>query len=61
MNRINKKIFVLPILVIIVIINVIIINKSSFSLDENNYKGDYILNYDWVKYMELSDEEKSLY
>lgn len=59
MKKFNQKIII--ILIIIIIISIIIIINKSFALEENNYKGDYILNHKWIEYMELSDEEKALY
>ena len=36
------------------------IEKESYAIDNSSsYKGDYILNPDWVSYMELSEEEKT--
>ena len=64
MVDINKKlfIFVMSIVILMVIMIVIFISNKSFAFDEeNNYMSDYILNHDWVEYMELSDEEKSLF
>ena len=62
MKKVDKKTFILTIIIVIVIISIIVINKKSFANKENyDYKRDYILNHDWVKFMELTDEEKSLY
>ena len=62
MKKFNKKLFILLIITMVIIISIIIIINKSFALEEkNNYKVDYILNHDWVKYMYLSDEEKSSY
>lgn len=61
MKKMNKKLLILIIIIVLVLISIIIINKS-FALEEiNTYRGDYILNHDWIKYMELSNEEKTEY
>ena len=53
-------------LVLIFILGIIIVvffclgidNDSYALLDDSNYMGDYVLNPDWVEYMDLSEEEK---
>ena len=38
------------------------VDDESYALESNlNYRGDYILNPEWVEYMDLSEEEKALY
>jgi len=62
MKKVNKKIFISIIIIIISIISIIIRNNKSLAQEDNiNYKGDYILNHDWVEYMELTEEEKLSY
>ena len=62
MKKLNKKIFISLIIIILIISIIIIINNQSLALEETvSYKGDYILNHDWIEYMELTEEEKLLY
>ena len=38
------------------------VNKQSYAFNKDaNTMGDYILNPDWVEYMDLSEEEKATY
>ena len=50
----NKKIYLLIILIFLVfILFTTYINKKSYALeDKYNYLGDYILNPEWVNYMD---------
>ena len=59
----NKKIYLLIILIFLVfILFTTYINKKSYALeDKYNYLGDYILNPEWVNYMDLSNKEKLKY
>ena len=62
MKKLNKRLIILSIIIFIVVIVMIFIVRRSFALeDDNNYRNNYILNHDWVKYMELTDEEKLSY
>ena len=62
MGKKKKNILILFIIMIIIfIITIIVINRKSMAIEVDVYKGDYILNHDWVKFMELSDEEKLSY
>ena len=62
MKKLNKRLIILSIIIFIVVIVMIFIVRRSFALEnDNNYRNDYILNHDWVKYMELTEEEKLSY
>jgi len=60
---ITNKVFIFVNIILLILFFIYLnINKESYALEEKfNYLGDYILNPDWVEYMNLSDYEKSKY
>lgn len=61
--RENKKVKLLGICIIVLIflMIVLVINKSTYSFDLDSSIGDYVINPEWVEYINLSDEEKNKY
>ena len=58
----NKILILLFFVFVVVVFNSLGVDKKSYAFNtEYNYIGDYILNPNWVEYMDLSDEEKSHY
>ena len=61
-NKKNKILIVLCFIFIVLVITYLGVNKQSYAFNEDaNTMGDYILNPDWVEYMDLSKEEKASY
>ena len=47
-------------LIVVIFIFFRLSDNESYALDNStNYLGDYVLNPEWIEYMELSDEDKN--
>ena len=61
-NQYHKFLIILFIFIIGVIFICLGIDKESYAFyDQSNERGNYILNPDWVEYMDLSEEEQARY